>query len=302
MKQGTRSAQRLFQPIRGLAQRFAFISLVILAISMMVLGKVDVLMMDSFRSKVTDSVAPILNALSRPADTISDTIFQFRELSKLYEENVRLRTNNSRLLQWQMAARNLEAENKNLRTLLNYKPGPEPSFITARIIADSRGPFAHSIIINAGTRDGVDMGQAGMTGYGLVGRIAGVGSRSARLLLITDINSRIPVLVGIDRVRAIMAGTNSDLPKLVHLPPIQNVSIGDHVVTSGHGGAILPGLPVGVVTEVNNNGIMVSPFAQRNRLENIRLLDFGLDGIIKGSSLYVGHGNPKEGRAGHNRQ
>lgn len=302
MKLGSRSAQRLFQPLRGLSQRFAFISLVIIAISMMVLGKVDGLMMDDFRAHVTDAVAPILDALSRPADTISNTISQVRDLSQLHEENARLRRNNSRLLQWQSVAHSLEAENKNLRELLNYKPGPEPSFITARIIADSGGPFAHSLIINAGARDGVNKGQTGMTGNGLVGRIAGVGSRSARLLLITDINSRIPVLVGIDRVRAILAGNNSDRPKLVHLLPIENVNTGDRVVTSGHGGAISPGLPVGVVTEVNKNGIMVSPFAQRNRLENIRLLDFGLDGIIKGSSPELSQRNSKEGRAGQLKQ
>ena len=302
MKQGIRFEQRLFQPLRGLAQRFAFISLVFIAISMMALGKVDVLMLENFRAHVTDAMSPILNALSRPAETISQSIARFRELSQLHEENVRLRRNNSRLLQWQTAAHNLEAENKNLRKLLNFKPDAEPSFITARIIADSGGPFAHSLIVNAGTRDGVNKGQTGMTGNGLVGRIAGVGSRSSRLLLITDINSRIPVFVGIDRVRAILAGNNSDWPKLEHLPQIENINIGDRVVTSGHGGAISPGLPVGIVTEVNKNKIMVRPFAQRSRLENILILDFGLDGIVKGTSPELSNKNLKEGRAGHIKQ
>ncbi len=302
MKQGSRSAQRLFQPIMGLAQRFALISLVIVSISMMAIGKIDVLMMDNFRAQVTDAVVPILSALSRPADTISKTISQVRELSQLHAENLRLRKNNLRLLQWQTVARNMEAENKNLRELLNFNPGPEPSFITARIIADSGGAFAHSVILNAGARDGVKKGQTGMTGYGLVGRVAGVGRRSARLLLITDINSRIPDLVGTDRNRAILAGNNSKWPKLIHLLSIQSAKIGDHVVTSGHGGVISPGLPVGVITQVDENGIIVRPFVQRNRLENIRLLDFGLDGILKGSLPEVGQGHSKGGLTGHIRQ
>jgi rod shape-determining protein MreC len=302
MKQGPRSAQRLFQPIRGLAQRFAFISLVIVAISMMVIGKIDVLMMVNFRAQITDIVAPILSALSRPADTISSSISYIRELSQLHEDNLRLRKNNTRLLQWEAAARNLEAENKNLRELLNFKPGPEPSFITTRVIADSGGAFAHSVILNAGTRDGVSKGQTGMTGHGLAGRVAGVGSRSARLLLITDINSRIPVLVGIDRNRAILAGNNSKWPKLVHLSSIQNIKIGDRVVTSGHGGVISPGLPVGIITQVDQDKIIMRPFVQRNRLENIRLLDFGLDGILKGSSPEVGKGHSRGGLAGQIRQ
>jgi rod shape-determining protein MreC len=266
---------------------------------MMVLGKIDVLMMDSFRTQVTDVIAPVLGALSKPAASFSQVVDQFRELTQLHEENARLRENNVRLLQWQTAARNLEAENKNLRALLNFKPGSDPSFITARIIADTGGAFVHSLIFNAGSRDGVVKGQAGMTGQGLVGRVERVGDRSARILLITDINSRIPVLVGVDRVRAILAGNNSDWPKLVHLPPIKNVKVGDRVITSGHGGAISPGLPVGVVLRVNHEGVIVHPFVQRNRLENVRLLDFGLDGIIKGSFAGARRGSSKGGRAGH---
>jgi rod shape-determining protein MreC len=279
-----------------LARRFAYISLVVSAIGLMVLGKIDVLMMDSFRAQVTDAVAPVLDALSRPAVTLSRAVEQVRELAHLRVENARLRENGARMVRWQAAARNLEAENKILRDLLNFKPGPEPSFITARIIADTGSAFAHSLIINAGARDGVLKGQAAMTGHGLVGRVAGAGTRSARLLLITDLNSRIPVLVGDGRTRAIMAGNNSDQPKLMHLPSGESVNVGDRVVTSGHGGALSPGLPVGIVTMVDENGIVVRPFVLRNRLEYIRLLDFGLDSIVKGPSPRIGPAQSKGGR------
>ncbi|MBT3306949.1 MAG: rod shape-determining protein MreC [Alphaproteobacteria bacterium] len=282
MKQNPRSANRLFQPIGGLAHRFAYIGFVVAAIGMMVLGKLDVLLMDSFRAQVTDAVAPVLDALSRPAESVTRAVDQVRELGRLRVENVRLRQNQARLLQWQSAARNLEAENKILRDLLNFQPGPEPSFITARVIADTGGAFAHSLILNAGARDGVRKGQAAMTGHGLIGRIAGVGSRSARILLITDLNSRIPVVVGENPTRAILAGDNSGQPKLVHLPSGETVNVGDRVVTSGHGGALAPGLAVGVVAQVSENGIRVQPFVRRSRLEYVRLLDFGLDGILEG--------------------
>ena len=298
MKRSSKSAHRLFQPIRGLSQRFAYISLVVSAVGLMVLGKIDVLMMDSFRAQVTDAVAPVLDALSRPAESFSRAVVQVRQLSHLREENARLRQNDARLMQWQTAARNLEAENKILRDLLNFKPGPDPSFITVRIIADTGGAFAHSLIINAGARDGVIKGQAAMTGHGLAGRVAGVGSRSARLLLITDLNSRIPVLVGDSRTRAILAGNNSDRLKLVHLPSGESVNPGDRVVTSGHGGALSPGLPVGIVTMADENGVVVRPFVLRPRLEYIRLLDFGLDGIVKGPLPQIGHRNSKGGRVG----
>jgi rod shape-determining protein MreC len=286
----------LFQPISGLAHRFAYASLVAAAIALMVLGKIDVLMMDGFRARVTDAVAPVLDALSRPAATVSRAMDRVRDLTRLQVENVRLRQNQTRLVQWQAAARNLEAENKILRDLLNFKSRPEPSFITARVIADTGGAFAHSLILNAGARDGVRKGQAAVTGYGLVGRIAGVGARSARILLITDLNSRIPVVVGENPTRAILAGDNSDRPKLLHLPSGETVAVGDRVVTSGHGGALPPGLAVGIVTQVNENGIRVRPFARRSRLEYVRLLDFGLDGILKGPPSKLSPDRKKGGR------
>ncbi len=281
MARGPRSIYHLAQPIRGLAQRFAYISMVAAAVGLMILGKVDVILMESVRAQVTDTVAPILDALSRPAESVARAVDHVRQLSALNQENARLRESQARLMQWQAAALRLEAENKNLRDLLNYVPGPEPSFITARVIADTGGAFAHSLILNAGVRDGVAKGQAAMTGDGLVGRVAGAGSRSARILLITDLNSRIPVLVGTKRTRAILAGNNSDRPRLIHLPSGETVSAGDRIVTSGHGGAFPFGLPLGVVTSVSDGGIGVEPYVERNRLEYVRLLDFGLGAIAK---------------------
>ena len=281
MPQGPRSVNRLAQPIRNLAQRFAYMGLILMAVGLLVLGKIDVLLMDNVRAQVTDAVAPILDGLSRPVDSFAKAVQLVRNLSDLRMENERLRQNEARLLQWQGVARRLEAENKALRNLLNFVPGKLPSFITARVIADTGGAFAHSLILNAGSRDGVSKGQAAMTGEGLVGRVAGIGARSARILLITDLNSRIPVLVGDGRTRAILAGNNSDKPKLIHLPSGETVSVGDRIVTSGHGGAFLPGMPVGVVTAVDEGGIAVKPFVERNRLEYIRLLDYGLGGILQ---------------------
>ena len=169
MARGPRSVSRLAQPIRGLAQRFAYLGLVATAVGLMILGKVDLILVENLRAHVTDAVAPILDAVSRPADSIAKVVDQVRELASLRQENLRLRQNQTRLLQWQAAARRLEAENHSLRNLLNFVPGAEPSFITARVIADTGGAFVHSLILNAGMRDGVAKGQAAMTGHGLAG-------------------------------------------------------------------------------------------------------------------------------------
>jgi len=281
VREGPRSFIRLAQPIKTLAQRFAYLGLVVTAVGLMILGKVDQLLMDGFRANVTDAVAPILDAVSRPVESVSRAVDHVREIGRLQQENAQLRENEARLLQWQAAARKLEAENKMLRDLLNFVPGPEPSFITARVIADTGGAFAHSLILNAGARDGVTRGEAAVTGEGLVGRVDSVGAHSARILLITDLNSRIPVLVGPNRTRAIMAGNNSDQPRLIHLPPGETVAPGDRVITSGHGGVLPAGLPIGQVATVTDNGISVQPLVDRGRLEFIRVLDYGIGGIVR---------------------
>lgn len=281
MKEGPRSIHRLAAPIKGLAQRFAFMALVLAAFALMLWGKVDVATIERGRTQVTDAVAPILDVISRPIDSIDLAINRANEIYAVHEENVRLREDRTRLLHWQAAARRLEAENKLLRSLLNFVPGVEASFITGRVIADTGGAFIHSVILNAGARAGVRKGQAAVTGDGLVGRVAGVGAGSARVLLITDLNSRIPVVVGPERTRAIMAGDNSERTKLIHLPSGVTVTEGDRVATSGHGGAFPVGLPVGVVMTVNDKGISVQPLVNRNRLEYVRVLDYGLRGIIQ---------------------
>jgi len=271
----------LAAPIKSLAQRFAFMALVLAAFALMILGKVDTDLMESVRARITDVVAPILDLVSRPIDNLNMTIGQVREIYLVLEDNVELRDQNTRLLQWQAVARRLEAENKALHSLLNFVPGPEAIVITARVIADTGGAFAHSLILNAGSRNNVHKGQVAVTGDGLVGRIAGVGTRSSRLLLITDLNSRIPVLVTPARTRAILAGNNTAQPRLIHLPSGATVGRGDRIVTSGHGGAFPVGLPVGVVVSVNENGIGIQPFVTRNRLEYVRVLDYGLSGILR---------------------
>ena len=281
MQERPRSIYRFAAPIKSLAQRFLYLGFVLGAFSLMLLGKVDAVLMERFRAQVTDGFAPILDAISRPVATISDVAVQIQQMADLRSENVRLQEDRARLLQWQSVARRLEAENITLRGLLNYVPAPDVGFISARIIADTGGAFVHSIVLNAGARDGVVKGQAVITGDGLIGRITGLGRRSSRILLITDINSRIPVLVEHQRTRGILAGDNSDQPRLIHLSPGATVIPGDRIVTSGHGGAFPPGLPIGIVSSVSDGGIKIEPYISRDRLEYVRVVNFGLEGVVQ---------------------
>jgi len=280
LKEHPRIPQRLAAPLKILAHKFTYLGLVIGAFGLMLLGKADVVLVEKIRTQVTEAAAPILGVLTRPVETVSGIIEQAHKLSVIHEDNERLRQERDRLLQWQAAARHLEAENKALKGLLNFSPGPRISFITARIIADTGGAFAHSLIVNSGTRAGVQRGQAVMTGEGLAGRIVSAGRMSSRVLLLTDLNSRIPVLVESSRVRAVLAGDNSEQPKLIHLPPGVTVVPGDRIVTSGHGGVFPPGVPIGVIATVSDGGISILPYVTRERIEYVRIVNYKLEGLV----------------------
>jgi rod shape-determining protein MreC len=271
---------RITAPLRGFAHRFAYVFLLAAALGILLLGKADPMVFQRARTAVTDVTAPVLDALSRPAVTVSHIITEARELARLREENNILRAENERLLKWQNAARTLLAENHDLRKLLNFAPDQDATSVTARVIGDSGGAFVRSVLVNAGAREGVMKGNAALSGKGLLGRVAEVGQRSARILLINDLNSRIPVVVERSRERAILAGDNSITPRLLYLPPTTSVQVGDRIVTSGHGGVFPVGLPVGVVTAVTEEGVRVAPFADAINIEYVRLMDFGLDGIL----------------------
>jgi rod shape-determining protein MreC len=159
-------------------------------------------------------------------------------------------------------------------------PDPKSTYVSARVIGDQVGAFVREVLIAAGARDGLLKGQAAMTGDGLAGRIAEVGQRSARVLLLTDINSRLPVLLERTRDRAILAGDNSNRPQLLYLKPRTELRVGDRVVTSGDGGVFPAGLPVGVVESIEDGVVSVAPFVDWDRMEYLRVVDYQLGGIL----------------------
>lgn len=259
---------------KSLVQWLVYGVLVVLAGGLILLGKADAVLVERVRLQVGDAVVPILERLSQPVDGVAAGLDRVGRWTGVTEENARLREERDRLLRWQSAARRLEAENAGLRQLLNFVPEPGATYRAARVVADSTGAFAQSVLVNAGTAAGVEKGQIVLTGEGLAGRIVGVSQRSARVLLLTDLNSRVPVFVGTSRVRAILAGDNSGRPKLVHVVPGEPITVGDTVVTSGIAGGFPPGLPVGVVGSVEDQRITVVPNVDRDRLEYVRLADY----------------------------
>lgn len=267
-------------PIKGWANRFAFAFLVMTAFALMLLSKAETALVEQARTAVIDAVAPALELFSQPARVAGNVTQEFETLIVLRAENVRLRQNIERLRAWQNMAHRLTVENAALRGQLNFVPDAEPRFVTVRVLADTGGAFVRSVLVGAGRANGVRRNQAAINGQGLIGRVADVGERSARILLLTDLNSRIPVLIESTGDRGILVGDNGPRPRLQYLPPNSPISPGDLVLTSGHGGVFPMGLPVGIVAEVSDGRFSVQPLADMVRLDYLRVLDYGVEGIL----------------------
>jgi rod shape-determining protein MreC len=281
--------QRIFSPLRTALHRFAFILLILSAFGLMLLGKADTVLIERIRAASADLVSPVMNVISRPAASINELTDKIYNLAHLYDENERLRRENQQLLAWQQAARNLSHENARLRDLASYTSPPALHLVTARVIADMGGAYAHSVMISAGSRDGVAKGQAVISDEGLIGRVAEAGYQASRVLLITDINSRVPVVVENSRDRAFLSGDNTNRPLLTFLTADAAVAPGDRILTSGHGGAFPPGIPIGVVSSVSENAVRVAPMFRRHQLEYLRVADYGLQGILSDDRIRQSH-------------
>ncbi len=271
---------RLSIPVRQALAKLTLPVLIAAAFGLMLLGKADAVLAARARMALADALAPIYGVLAEPLASLRGTIDNVTAVFTLYSDNARLREENERLRRWELVALALEAENAALKSNLHWIPDPAPSYVTARVVADAGGVYARAVLLSIGPNHTVAKGQIALDDRGLVGRVTELGSRSARVLLITDMNSRIPVILEGSRARAMLVGTNANRPRLMYWPEGQAPAEGERVVTSAEADAFPAGLPVGVVRYTANNVPEVEPLARLDRLEVVRIFDYGLRGVV----------------------
>lgn len=218
---------------------FAAICLVFVARNDRLIGNLRQLMSDVF--------TPTYDLISRPSlelRKMRNVATNLVDLQASYQE---LELENQRLREQLGELRRNRVLLDRYRELLALPVEPDLHVISARVIADLQSPFVRTLVANAGHLAGVKEGQAVTGGRGLIGRIVSVGRVSSRLLLLTDFNSHVPVLIAPKNTRAILSGNNADNPVLRFLPKNTVIEDGAEVVTSGDGGQVPIGIPVGVV-------------------------------------------------------
>lgn len=252
--------------------------LIAAAFGLMLLGKADTVVAEHARIALDDALAPIYALLASPLGRLHDAVANTVGVWNIRNENEQLLAQNRELRRWQTIALALDSENKQLKAELHWIPDHAPAFVTARVVADAGGAYAKAVLLSVGPHHGIHNGEIALDGRGLVGRVTEVGSRVARVLLITDLNSRIPVIMERSGAHAILVGTNGPRPRLLYWPEASPPQEGEAIVTSAVANAFPADLPVGTVYYNSDHAPEVVPAATLDRLEMVRLFDYNLPG------------------------
>ena len=245
----------------------------VLAVVLVLLGKAQSSLFERARAEFSDWAAPALEAVRAPLDGVSRWVGSLGEIFVVYDENLRLKEENARLRQWQSAALMLEDRMKRYRLLLNAVPDPALRSVTTHVIGRATRPFLDTMILDAGKQNGVHPGQAVVDPRGMIGRVFLSGERTSWVILLTDLNSRIPVRVMPGNVQAILAGDNTRSPLLETVSQPAKIHAGDQVVTSGDGGLLPPDLPVGILM-ADGDQFRVGLLADAATSDDVRIVDF----------------------------
>lgn len=247
--------------------------LVFCSLALLVLSRLDHPVVQSVRDAAMPVVAPVLSWIATPLAPVRGVIDRTASAFVSHDELARLKAENQQLRSWEWRARDLERQLMALGRAAKRVEAPQIRYLTTQVIADSTGPFARSVVIDAGESAGVRVGHPVINADGVVGRVVHVADNVARVLLLSDINSRVPVAIGPNGVRAIAFGDNGGRPAFKHLPRDARIGAGDVVATSGRGGLYPRALRIGEVV-ATSDGFALQPFANLSRLDFVSVLLF----------------------------
>ncbi|CAI3927635.1 Cell shape-determining protein MreC (MreC) (PDB:2J5U) [Commensalibacter communis] len=249
--------------------------LFVMACLVMLIGQAKPKLVEAMRLKVTDFLAPGYALIEEPFNFIYNLAHSLKDIQNLSTDNKKLKEENLQLRRWYHVAMGLSEENIKLKNQLHWIPEPKLSFVTTRVVADVSGVYHKAILVILGEDHAVNPGQVVLDGFGLIGRVTEVGNRSARILLINDDSSRIPIRLSESHAQAIMAGDNSLYPRLIFYPEDKHPIEGEKVLTEGQGDTLPAGIPIGYVHYIKKGQPVVVPYLPLDHLRIVRIVDYG---------------------------
>ena len=252
--------------------RLILSALIVLLLGLFLLWRIDSPRVERVRIELIDRVVPNFSWATSPLTGTINILGSARSYTRIYQQNKDLRRELQQMKAWKEAALQREQENARLLDLNNVRLDPKFTKITGVVLADSGSPFRQTVLLNIGKRDGIVDGWAAIDGIGLVGRIAGVGERTSRVILLGDTSSRVAVTIDSNGQTGLVVGDNTSQPPIEFLENPETVRPGDRVMTSGDGGVFPSGILVGQVTQTQSGRLRVRLAADMQRLEFLRVI------------------------------
>ena len=257
---------------KGTQQRFSLFVLVLLSILFIFLDTINTKPLNYIRSFVKDTIYRGSLVVSSPSNGIKYLIIEAEDHINLYENYNKIKKENTKLKNIISESSYLTLENNQLRKLIDEQVESSSNLVSSRVMLDKQSPYLNSFIINSGSNRKIKNGMAVLDGKNFVGRIVDVNFFSSRVLLVTDLNSKIPVIIEPSGNHAILSGHGNKMPSLEYLPENHGIKDGDKVYTSGQEGIFSPGIPIGM-TKIDKNQINVLLFSDLSQITfvNIKL-------------------------------
>ena len=257
---------------KGTKQKFSLFALVVLSIVLISIETIDAKPFDYFRSFIKDTIyrgSLVVSAPFKVFDNFAEYIDKHLNLYSNYDE---LKKENNKLKNNISESDFLEFENAQLRKLIEEQASSSSNLLSARVMIDKQSPYLNSFIINIGSNKNIKNGMAVLDGKNFVGRIVDVNFFSSRVLLVSDLNSKIPVIIEPSGHHAILSGHGTNKPILEYLPENYTIQDGDKVYTSGKEGIFSPGIPIGEI-KIGKNVVKTSLFSDLSQITfvNIKL-------------------------------
>jgi len=232
---------------KGTKQKFSLLALIIASIILLSLESINSISLNFVRSAIKDVIYRTSFIASIPGNTISPMFITVQSHFKIYEENKLLKLKIQQLKDQRKQVAYLKIENDKLKKVIDDTDISNHESIISKVLVDKESPFLKSVILNKGFNSGLKKGMPVLKGPYFVGRITEVNYLSSRVLLISDLNSKIPVLIEPMGYQAIMSGSGDKPALLEFLPKNHQLEVGSLVYTSGTGGIFFPGIPIGRV-------------------------------------------------------
>ena len=256
---------------KGTRQKFSLFTLLIISILVLSLEYFKTGPISTFRSITKDIIFKGSFFISGPFVYIKKNFHNLQDHLYMYEEYKELKNKNYNLASLLNENKFYKSENQRLKNLINEKNIYSNEFLTSKVLLDKQSPYLKSVIINKGFNHGIKLGVAVKERSYFIGKITNVNFLTSRILLASDLNSKIPVIIEPSRANAIMSGQGkNDYADLEYLPKIRKIKAGDIVYTSGVDGIIPQAIPIGKVIELEEN-FFVEFFVDFNQLKYVKV-------------------------------